>query len=138
MDLGSLLNIGASLLKDKVNADESSIGDALSSILSNEEAGLDLSNIISAVGNSDLGSIVSTWIGNGENAPIDADGIKNILGEDKINEFAQKLGIDTDTAADALKDVLPNVVDKATPEGDTILEQLGGIDGLLDIAKKLF
>ena len=138
MDLGSLLNIGASLLKDKVNADESSIGDALSSILSNEEGGLDLSNIISAVGNSDLGSIVSTWIGNGENAPIDADGIKNILGEDKINEFAQKLGIDTDTAADALKDVLPNVVDKATPEGDTVLEQLGGIDGLLDIAKKLF
>ena len=138
MDLGDLLNIGASLLKDKVNADENSIGDALGSILSNGEGGLDLSNIISAVGNSDLGSIVSSWIGNGENAPIDADGIKNILGEDKINEFAQKLGIDSDTAADALKDVLPNVVDKATPEGDSILEQLGGIEGILDIAKKLF
>ncbi len=138
MDLGSLLNIGASLLKDKVGADESNIGDALGSILSNKEGGLDLSNIISAVGNGDLGSVVSSWIGGGENAPIDADGIKNLLGSDKINEFAAKLGIDADTAADALKDVLPSVVDKATPEGDSILDQLGGVDGLMDIAKKLF
>ncbi len=138
MDLGSLLNIGASLLKDKVGTDENSIGDALSSILTNKEGGLDLSNILSAVGNGDLGSVVSSWIGGGENAPIDADGIKNLLGSDKINEFAAKLGIDADTAADALKDVLPNVVDKATPEGDSILDQLGGVDGLMDIAKKLF
>ena len=138
MDLGSLLNLGASLLKDRVDGDENAIGDALSSILSNGEGGLDLSNIISAVGNGDLGSVVSSWIGGGENAPIDADGIKNLLGSDKIEEFASKLGIDADTAADALKDVLPNVVDQATPEGDSILDQLGGVEGLMDIAKKLF
>ena len=138
MDLGSLLNIGASLLKDKVGGEESSIGDALGSILSNGEGGLDLSNIMSAVGSGDLGSVVSSWIGGGENAPIDADGIKSLLGSDKIQEFADKLGIDPDSAADALKDVLPNVVDQATPEGDSILEQLGGIEGLMDIAKKLF
>ena len=138
MDLGSLLNLGASLLKDRVDGDENAIGDALSSILSNGEGGLDLSNIISAVGNGDLGSVVSSWIGGGENAPIDAEGIKNLLGSDKIEEFASKLGIDTDTAADALKDVLPNVVDQATPEGDSILDQLGGVEGLMDIAKKLF
>ncbi len=138
MDLGSLLNMGASLLKDKVGADENSIGDALSSILSNGEGGLDLSNIMSAIGDGNLGSVVSSWIGGGENAPIDADGVKNLLGSDKIQEFADKLGIDADSAADALKDVLPNVVDQATPEGDSILDSLGGVDGLMDMAKKLF
>ena len=138
MDLGTIINIGSALLKDKVGGDESSLSDALSSILSNSEGGLDLSNILSAVTDGDLGSVVSSWIGSGENAPIDAEGIKNILGSDKISEFASKLGIDEDTAASALSDVIPNVVDKATPEGDSILESLGGVDGLMDLAKKLF
>jgi len=138
MDLGSIINIGTSLLKDRVGGDESSLGDALSSILSNSEGGLDLSNILSAVTDGDLGSVVSSWVGSGENASIDAEGIKNLLGSDKISEFAAKLGIDEDTAANALSDVIPNVVDKATPEGDSILESLGGVDGLMDLAKKLF
>ncbi len=138
MDLGSLLNMGASLLKDKVGADENKISDALSSILTNGEGGLDLSNIMSAIGDGKLGSIISSWISSGENEPIDADSVKNLLGSDKIQEFADKLGIDTDSAADTLKDILPQVVDKATPDGDTILDSLGGVDGLMDLAKKLF
>jgi len=138
MDLGTIINIGASLLKDKVGADESQLGDALSSILGNSDGNLDLSNILASLQDGDLGSIVGSWIGSGENASIDAESVSNLLGEDKISEFASKLGIDMDTAKDALAGVLPEVVDKATPEGDSLLDQLGGVEGIMNLAGKFF
>jgi len=138
MDLNSIINLGANLLKDKVGGDESQLGEALSSILGSKDGNLDLSNILSSLQDGDLGSVVSSWIGSGENASIDADSVSNLLGSDKIEEFASKLGIDMDTAKEALAGVLPDVVDKATPEGDSILDQLGGVDGLMKMAGKFF
>jgi len=138
MDMNDLLNIGANMLKDKIGADDSQLSEALSSILTNEEGSLDLSNILSSLQNGNIGEIVSSWIGSGENAPLDPSSVSDILGSDKIEEFASKLGVDMDTAQEALAGVLPEVVDKATPEGDSILEQLGGVDGLMKMAGKFF
>ncbi len=138
MDLNDILNVGTNLLKDKIGSDDSALGDALSSILKGSDGNLDLSNILSSLNDGDLGSIVSSWIGSGENASIDANGIENLLGSDKITAFAEKLGVDIDTAKDALSDVLPQVVDKATPEGDSILDQLGGVEGIMNMAGKFF
>jgi len=148
MDFGDILSMGAKMLQDKVgdSADSNSIQDALSSLLGNEEGGFDLSNIMSALTGGDneegesggLAEIVSSWIGSGENKSIDSSLLSNLLGSDKISEFAQKLGIDEETAASGLADALPNIVDKATPEGDSLLDQVGGLDGLMSMAGKLF
>ena len=147
MDLGDLVSMGTKLIQDKVgdSVDSNSIQDALSGLLSNEEGGFDLGNIMSALtGGSDdgegggLADIVSSWIGGGENKPIDSSAITDLLGGDKISEFASKLGIDTETAASGLADALPNIVDKATPEGDSLLDKVGGLGGLMDMAGKLF
>jgi len=138
MDLNDLLNIGVNILKNKIGEDDSKIGDALSSILSDKDGNLDLSNIFSSLQDSSLGEIVSSWIGSGENAPIDPNSLENLLGSDKIQEFASKLNVDLDTAKEALSELLPEVVDKATPDGDSLLDQLGGLDGIMDIAKSLF
>jgi len=149
MDLGDIVSIGTKMFQDKVGedgVDSNALQDALGGLLSNEEGGLDLGNIMSALtGGSDedgegggLASIVSSWIGGGENSPIDGDMLSNLLGNEKISEFAEKLGIDTDTALSGLTDALPNMVDKATPEGDSLLDQVGGLDGLMSMAGKLF
>ena len=138
MEMNELFNIGASLLENKLGQNKGVLSEALSSILKNKEGGFDLSSITSVLQNGNLGSIISSWIGSGENSPIDASDIKELLGNDKIDKFAKKLGIDRDTAADALKDVLPNIVDKATPEGDDMLANLGGLDGIMKMAGKFF
>ncbi len=138
MDFNDLLNTGISILKDKIGESNPQIEDALNSIFGGEDGKIDLSNIFSKIEDANLGEIVSSWIGSGENAPIDTDNLKNLLGEEKISEFAQKLGIDIDSATETLKDLLPQIVDKATPEGDSILDQIGGIDGIINMAKKFF
>jgi uncharacterized protein YidB (DUF937 family) len=149
MDFGDLLKMGASLIQN--NSDDAttglstdSIADALGSIFggNSEGGGLDLSSIVGNLTNGNLGEVVSSWIGSGENAPIEPDQVSELLGEDKISEFAEKLGINFDSAKQALADALPNVVDSATNEDSSIfgdlLDKVGGLDGAMDLANKFF
>ena len=147
MDMMDLLKMGASMIQN--NSDDSTTGidtdkitGALGSIFggNNEGGGLDMGSIISNVTNGNLGETIGSWIGNGENAPIDTDQVTELLGSEKIEAFAQELGVSVDSAKQALSDVLPNLVDKATSEDSNLagdlLSKVGGLDGVMDFAKK--
>ncbi len=149
MDFTDLLKIGANMIQSSDNEstsgiDSSLITGALGSLFGSdsEEGGLDLSSIVGKLADGDLGETISSWIGSGENLPIDADKISELIGSDKISEFAEKLGVDTETASNELANVLPNIVDKATSEdsslAESLLDKVGGVEGLMGIAGKLF
>jgi len=145
MELTDIIGMGTKLFQDKLGdsaegVDSNILTEALSGLLSNEEGSLDLSNIISSLSSDEggLGSIVSSWIGGGENESIDGSQLSNLLGSDAIASFADKLGIDTDTALSGLTDAFPNMVDQATPDGASMLDSLGGLDGIMGMAGKLF
>ncbi len=154
MDLGTLLNMGAELVQG--NSDEAtsgldtgSIADALGSLLGGgEEGGLDLGSIVGSLAGSagesgGLMETVGSWIGSGKNAAIAPDQISDLLGSDKISAFAESLGISLDSAKQALADALPEVVNQATPEGDSdmlggLLASVGGVEGAMGMVGKLF
>ena len=143
MELNDLVQMGTQLFKDKLgdqasNLDESSIQDAMGGLFSGEDGGFDMSNILSSLQDGNIGSIISSWVGSGENESVDGGTLSSILGSDKISAFAEKLGIDSDTAAEGLSNAVPNMVDKATGDGSSILDSLGGVDGLMDMAKGFF
>ena len=147
MDLGDLLKMGASMIQNDsqestTNLSGDLISSALGSLLGSKDGGLDLSSIVSNLSNGNLGEVVASWIGNGENKPIDPESTAELLGEDKLEEFAQNLGVDIETAKNSLAEVLPNLVDKATSEDNSLandlLEKVGGVDGLIDLAGKFF
>jgi uncharacterized protein YidB (DUF937 family) len=147
MDLMDLLKTGASLIQGNsddatTGLDTSSIVDALGGLLGNSEGGLDLGSLVSGLGENGLGEIVGSWLGNGENAPISMDQITDLLGADKISEFASNLGISEESAKGALADALPQVVDQATSgEGSMIeemLAQVGGSGSAMDMLGKMF
>jgi len=146
MDFSDLLKQGAELIQS--NSDDATTGidtDAISNALGNifgGENGLDLSSIISKVTDGDLGDTISSWLGSGENMPISMDSITDLLGSDKISEFASQLGLSEDSAKGALSDVIPNLVDKATSGEDSLigsmLDKVGGVDGAMDMIGKMF
>lgn len=86
------------------------------------------------------GDVVSSWIGNGENKPIDPGTLTNVLGSDTVTNMAQKAGVSTDQLSGMLAAVLPHLVDKATPDGQVpadgkldlsnVMGSLGGLAGL--------
>ena len=146
MDFSDLLKQGAELIQSNsddatTNLDIDSISKALGNIFGGEN-GFDLSSIISKVTDGDLGETISSWLGSGENMPISMDSITDLLGSDKISEFASQLGLSEDSAKGALSDAIPNLVDKASSGDDSLigsmLEKVGGVDGAMDMIGKMF
>jgi uncharacterized protein YidB (DUF937 family) len=76
-----------------------------------------------------LGDQVASWIGTGANQPISAEHIQNALGSDQVQQLAGQLGVSNDEAASGLASVLPQVVDKLSPEGN--LPEGGNVMNLL-------
>jgi uncharacterized protein YidB (DUF937 family) len=58
---------------------------------------------------------VNSWIGSGQNLPISAEHISQILGSDVVRNIARQLGMDPDQAAQQLSALLPGLIDKLTP-----------------------
>jgi len=132
MNMDMIVNLATQILGPKLGIDSSKIQQGISALFGD---GFDVQKLLSAVSGSDLGSIVSSWIGSGNNLPIDAEGIKKIFGENKIQEFANITGVDENKATSALSEAIPEIVDKLTPDGDDMLSNLGALG---DFAKKFF
>ncbi len=142
MDIGDILKLGASIFQNKVgdsvdSLDSNAITDALGSLLGNSDGGFDLGSILSSFSENGLGDLVDSWLGDGENKALSPDQLLSSLGEEKINEFASKLGVDADTALNGLSDALPNIIDKSS-SGGSLLDSIGGLSGALNMAGKLF
>lgn len=147
MELMDLLKMGASLIQGNsddatTRLDTDALANALSGLIGNGKGGLDLGALVGGLSQNGLGEIVGSWLGNGENASISMDQITDLLGSDKISEFASSLGLSEESAKGALADALPQVVDQATSgEGtvmDEMLAQVGGPKGAMDMLGKMF
>jgi len=128
-----LLKMGQELLGDKLGDSAGGVMEALSG-LTGGDGGLDIGGIAEKLKEGGLGDQLGSWLGDGDNTPVTGDQIKSALGEDKVAEMATKMGVDSDTAADKLKDLLPSLMDKAS-SGGSLLDKFGGAAGALDMAK---
>lgn len=84
-----------------------------------------------------MGDVISSWISTGENAPINADQLSQVLGSDAIGDIASKLGMDQGQAGGLLAQVLPAIVDQLTPGGQAPEGGLGGTADLVGMLGKM-
>jgi len=64
-----------------------------------------------------LGEVIASWISTGHNLPISAEQLQSVLGNERMQAIAQKLGLPPEDVAQALSTLLPQVIDKLTPNG---------------------
>jgi uncharacterized protein YidB (DUF937 family) len=86
------------------------------SLINNPQTG-GLSGLVEQFTGKGMGGLVSSWIGTGENQPVSGEQIEQAFGSEKIQEIAQKLGISGTKASGGLAALLPQVIDKLTPDG---------------------
>lgn len=113
-----LLDKVASIVSDNISGSTENKGlleQALNLI--NDPAIGGVSGLINKFQNGGLGEIISSWVGTGANQPISADQIINALGPDQIHKIADKLGVSDNQLSDGLASVLPQIIDKLTPDG---------------------
>jgi uncharacterized protein YidB (DUF937 family) len=133
-----IMQIGTQLLQSKLGLDDGqtdNIMSALGGVIGDGDS-FDIAGLISTMqGSGGLTSLVSSWLGDGENAAISGSQISEMISPEKLSDFASKLNIDESVAADTLADAIPQLVDKASSAG-SLLDSVGGIDGLLGMASK--
>jgi uncharacterized protein YidB (DUF937 family) len=76
-----------------------------------------LSGLLDKLTNAGHGSTVSSWLGNGQNAPIQPTQLQSALGQTTISDLARHAGISEQELLAQLSQSLPGVVDKLTPGG---------------------
>jgi uncharacterized protein YidB (DUF937 family) len=64
-----------------------------------------------------LGEAAKSWVGLGPNAAISPDQIHQVLGSDMVTQLAGKFGVSPDLVASKLAELLPQAIDKMTPDG---------------------
>ena len=83
-----------------------------------------------------LGDVVSSWIGKGQNMPISADQLGGLLGNDTLANLAKQLGMSQGDASSQISQMLPDVVDRLTPQGQMPQGGLGNVGDLLGMLMK--
>jgi uncharacterized protein YidB (DUF937 family) len=89
----------------------------LSEVLGNGSQGGGLNAIVAKLQQAGLGDQVKSWIGNGQNLPITAEQLQQVLGSDTVKQLAARFNIPIDQLGPVLAQVLPTVVDHASPNG---------------------
>ena len=73
--------------------------------------------VVSEFERSGLGATVRSWVGTGPNQAITADEVHRVLGPDLLRQLSEKSGIPAQELAQKLAHVLPQAVDRLTPDG---------------------
>ncbi|WP_428415891.1 YidB family protein [Methylibium sp.] len=113
-------------------------GDALQAVIAmlarggQGSSGLD--GLVQQFQQGGLGDLIASWVGTGQNLPVSASQLQDVLGSDMLSQFAQQLGLPPGEAAGQLSQLLPQVVDKLTPNGQ--LSDIGS-SGLGDLGSVL-
>jgi uncharacterized protein YidB (DUF937 family) len=89
----------------------------LSEVLGNGSQG-GLNAIVAKLEQGGFGEQVKSWIGNGQNLPITADQLQQVLGSDTVKQLAARFNIPVDQLAKVLAQQLPTAVDQASPDGE--------------------
>lgn len=145
MDMGDLLKMGASAFMNSNQSGEAGSGLDLSSLTSalsgltgdSDEGGLDIGSLLSKMQGGGMAEMAQSWLGDGENQPMEDSQVTEMFGADKISQFASRLGMSESEAIGGLRDAMPQMVDNAS-SGGSILDSIGGIGGAINLAGKLF
>lgn len=76
-----------------------------------------LQGVVNQFEKNGLGPTVKSWVGTGPNQSISPEQVHQALGPDLLQQLSAKSGLSVQDLAQRLSQVLPQAVDKMTPDG---------------------
>ncbi|MEL6893797.1 MAG: YidB family protein [Actinomycetota bacterium] len=91
-----------------------------------------LGGLLGKFSSAGLGSKANSWVGTGENEPLDPDEVEQALGSDEVDSIARRAGVSRDEAKSGLAGMIPGLVDKMSPGGNlptgNLAKSMKGLD----------
>ena len=130
--LDSMLGGGAGQLPGGLGGAQSPLGSLVASLTGgNQSAGSGLlsavmllvqqngglGNVIAQFEQKGLGPQAASWVSTGANQGISADQLSSVFGSGALGQIAAQFGMDQGQASHAMAQVLPEVVNQFTPQG---------------------
>lgn len=63
------------------------------------------------------GGQMQSWVGTGDNQPLDEQAVEQVVGHQDLQQMAQELGVPEQEVRHAFAEVMPEMVNQLTPEG---------------------
>ena len=76
-----------------------------------------LGGLLAQLQRAGFGEHADSWVGRGANKPISPDAMTQIFGRDGLEEISRQAGVSRDEASRGLSQLLPEVIDRMTPDG---------------------
>ena len=94
------------------------VGGSMAAVVNNvlEQHG-GVQGVVNEFERNGLGPTVRSWVSTGPNQPISPDEVQRALGPDLLQQLSQKSGVSVEDLSRKLAEVLPQAVDKMTPDG---------------------
>jgi uncharacterized protein YidB (DUF937 family) len=132
--LGSIL--GSVLGGQQQQAQNPLLSIAMSLLANNGQQG-GLQGLMGAFNQAGLGPVLQSWIGSGQNMPISGDQLQQVLGSGALGDIARQLGMSQGEASNQLSALLPELVDKLTPQGQAPQGGLGNANDIMGLLGQL-
>ena len=113
----------------------SPVSAAIGSLLAGGSQGGGLGSLIAQFTQAGFGQHMQSWISTGQNLPISPDQIAQVLGSDKVQQLATAAGIDPSAMSGHLAQLLPQLINHLTPNGQV---PAGGAQDILSAVAGFF
>ena len=109
-------------------------------VLAGLVSGGGLQKLLSQFQQGGMGDKAASWVGTGENQPLEAHEVEQAMGYSQLDQIAQQAGVSRQEAAGGLAQLLPQAVNHLTPDGQVpqggvqhnendLMGMLGGLFG---------
>ena len=89
-----------------------------------------LGGLLEQLQRTGYGEQANSWVARGPNQPIPPDAMAQIFGREGLEDISRRAGISEDEASRGLSELLPEVVDRVTPDGE--IPELDTLTGSVD------
>jgi uncharacterized protein YidB (DUF937 family) len=136
--VAALLPVVLGMLQGRQSGGGGMLGNVLGGMLGGGQGGAagNLGALLEQFQKAGLGQQAASWVSTGQNQPISAGDIGKVFGNDMLAQIAKQAGVSQGDASTGLAQLLPQLVDQLTPNGElqggqieaglgSLLQQLG-------------
>ena len=115
--MGLLDGLLSSLLGGSNNNQQSSLLSAVSGLVTGSGG---IGGLMQKFSGHGLGDLVKGWVSTGPNPPATPQHIEQVFGAQHLDQMAAQTGVDRSQIAAQIAQILPQMVDKVTPQGQPV------------------